>query len=57
MVGDHGFRFAAGETIHTENSYKYRPEVFEAIAARAGWTIAERWINEDPTFAIYILAA
>ena len=56
-VGDHGFRFAAGETIHTENSYKYQPEVFEAIAVRAGWTIAERWINEDPTFAIYVLAA
>lgn len=57
MVGDHGFHFAAGETIHTENSYKYRPEVFEAIAVRAGWTVAERWINGDPTFAIYVLIA
>ncbi len=57
MVGDYGFRFAAGESIHTENSYKYRPEVFEAIAVRAGWVVAERWINEDPTFAIYVLTA
>lgn len=57
MVGDYGFWFAAGETIHTENSYKYRPEVFEALAARAGWRVAERWINEDPTFAIYVLTA
>ena len=57
MVGDYGFRFAAGETIHTENSYKYRPEVFEAIAARAGWVVAERWINEEPTFGVYVLTA
>lgn len=57
MVGDHGFRFAAGETIHTENSYKYRPQTFEAIAARAGWVVARRWVSADPTFAIYLLTA
>jgi dimethylhistidine N-methyltransferase len=57
MVGDHGFRFAKGETIHTENSHKYRPEAFEAIAARAGWSVAQRWISEDPTFAVYALTA
>lgn len=56
MVGDHGFRFAAGETIHTENSYKYRPEAFEAIADRAGWTVARRWVSPDPAFAVYLLA-
>jgi dimethylhistidine N-methyltransferase len=57
MVGDYGFRFAAGETIHTENSHKYRPEAFEAIARRAGWSVAQRWISEDPTFAVYALTA
>ncbi|WP_297507953.1 ergothioneine biosynthesis protein EgtB [uncultured Caulobacter sp.] len=57
MVGDYGFRFAAGETIHTENSYKYPSEAFETIARRAGWTVAQRWISEDPTFAIYALTA
>lgn len=57
MVGDHGFRFAAGETIHTENSYKYRPQAFEAIATRAGWKVARQWISADPTFAIYLLTA
>lgn len=55
MVGDYGFRFAAGETIHTENSYKYRPEAFETIARRAGWTVAQRWISPEPTFAVYAL--
>ncbi|USQ94092.1 ergothioneine biosynthesis protein EgtB [Caulobacter sp. RL271] len=57
MVGDHGFRFAAGETIHTENSYKYPAEAFETIAARAGWTLVQRWVSEDPAFAIYALTA
>jgi uncharacterized SAM-dependent methyltransferase len=57
MVGDHGFRFAAGETIHTENSHKYRPEAFEAIARQAGWTVAQRWVSEDPAFAVYALTA
>jgi dimethylhistidine N-methyltransferase len=57
MVGDYGFRFAAGETIHTENSHKYRPEAFEAIARRAGWSVAQRWVSEEPTFAVYALTA
>ncbi|PZR36988.1 ergothioneine biosynthesis protein EgtB [Caulobacter segnis] len=57
MVGDHGFRFAAGETIHTENSYKYRPQAFETIATRAGWSVARRWISADPAFAVYLLTA
>lgn len=57
MVGDYGFRFAAGETIHTENSYKYPAEAFEAIARRAGWTVAQRWVSADPAFAVYALTA
>jgi dimethylhistidine N-methyltransferase len=57
MVGDHGFRFARGETIHTENSYKYEPETFEAIARRAGWTVDRRWISSEPTFGVYLLTA
>lgn len=57
MVGDYGFRFAAGETIHTENSYKHRPEAFEAIVERAGWKVAQRWASDEPAFAIYALTA
>src|SRR5262249_32612146 len=30
--------FRSGETIHTENSYKYTPARFAALARRAGWT-------------------
>lgn len=31
------FDFRAGETIHTENSYKYTPESFRALAREGGW--------------------
>jgi len=49
------FDFAAGETIHTENSYKYRPEAFEAIARRAGWTVSRKWESTQPAFGVYVL--
>ena len=36
-IGARVFAFAAGETIHTENSYKYTPEGFGALARAAGF--------------------
>ena len=32
------FSFRAGETIHTESSYKYSLERFTALAHGSGWT-------------------
>ena len=49
--------FAAGETIHTENSYKYSPVAFAGVAARAGWSVDRRWISDNPSFAIFALSA
>jgi len=49
-------RFKAGETIHTENSYKYAPEMFVELARRAGWKVAARWISESPSFGVFALA-
>ena len=34
--------FAAGESIHTENSYKYRPGDAEALLAKAGFAPRRR---------------
>lgn len=50
-VGAHSFRFAAGERLHTENSYKYSVEGFSALAAQAGWKLAEVWTDERRWFA------
>lgn len=35
--------FRAGERIHTENSYKYAPEDFEALLSAAGFSAIRRW--------------
>jgi dimethylhistidine N-methyltransferase len=37
--------FRAGETIHTENSYKYTIDSFEALARGAGWLPLKAWTD------------
>lgn len=37
------FHFALGETLHTENSYKFRRDEFSALAQDAGWQLASEW--------------
>src|SRR5262245_2456546 len=45
----------AGETIHTENSYKYSIESFCAMARGAGWTPAAVWTDADGRFSVHAL--
>ena len=47
----------AGETIHTENSYKYTLARFADIATRGGWRVVRRWISDAPEFAVFELEA
>ncbi|HEY2050082.1 MAG TPA: ergothioneine biosynthesis protein EgtB [Caulobacteraceae bacterium] len=49
------FRFAAGETIHTESSYKLTPQRFADLAARAGWRVEDIWISPEPRFGVLLL--
>lgn len=49
------FHFAAGETIHTECSYKYTPESFAALVANHGWSVAESWTDLDGLFSIHAI--
>lgn len=44
--------FAKGETIHTENSYKYRPGQAETLLAAAGFEPAHAWKDERGWFAV-----
>ena len=44
--------FRAGETIHTENSYKYSIESLGALARGAGWLPAAAWTDERKYFSI-----
>jgi dimethylhistidine N-methyltransferase len=53
----HSFSFRPGETIHTENSYKYSLERFTALARGSGWTPLESWTDEASMFSVHALAA
>lgn len=44
--------FEAGESLHTENSYKYLPEEFDALAAQAGFAREAGWQDSEGLFAV-----
>ena len=45
-------RFAKGETIHTENSYKYTTDSLHQLLRRAGFGPATIWTDPDHYFAV-----
>lgn len=47
--------FRAGETIHTENSYKYSVERFAAMTAEAGLAIHRSWLDDEQLFSVHYL--
>jgi dimethylhistidine N-methyltransferase len=47
--------FRAGETIHTENSYKYSLESFTCLARGAGWTPLAAWTDAAGNFSVHAL--
>ena len=49
------FRFAAGESIHTESSHKYRPERLRAMIEAAGWRNATLWTDPEQRFSVWLL--
>lgn len=54
-VAGHRFAFERGETIHTENSYKYALPEFRALAGRSGWLPARSWTDPANRFAVHLL--
>jgi dimethylhistidine N-methyltransferase len=46
-------RFAAGERIHTENSYKYTPGAFAELLAAAGFRTQRHWLDAQQWFAVF----
>jgi dimethylhistidine N-methyltransferase len=49
--------FAPGETIHTENSYKYTVEGFAGLAASAGLSLMQSWLDDEQLFSVHYLEA
>jgi dimethylhistidine N-methyltransferase len=56
-VDGHTFEFNAGDTIHTENSYKYTIDEFHALARQAGFTPCRVWTDNDDLFSLHYLRA
>ena len=51
----HQFHFQAGETIHTENSYKYSIAEFQDLCRAAGWRPLRVWTDSDDLFSVHQL--
>lgn len=49
------FHFKAGESIHTENSYKYTLQQFRDVARAAGWRPARTWTDTREQFSLHEL--
>jgi dimethylhistidine N-methyltransferase len=49
--------FASGETIHTENSYKFTPHAVEALLASANFKAVRSWQDPQQLFAVTLATA
>jgi dimethylhistidine N-methyltransferase len=49
------FAFREGETIHTENSYKFAPREFENFVETVGFSKLKLWTDPEEMFAVYLL--
>ncbi|PWC30662.1 L-histidine N(alpha)-methyltransferase [Teichococcus aestuarii] len=56
-VAGETIHFSAGESIHTENSYKRAPEAFQAMARETGWRPEAVWQDPQGLFSLHLLAA
>jgi dimethylhistidine N-methyltransferase len=53
----HRFAFDVGESVHTENSYKYSVEEFRTLARDAGFAGKRTWTDRKGLFAVHGLVA
>lgn len=54
-IDDCCFEFQPGESIHTENSYKFSIEEFQTLAAQAGLASMRVWQDDDALFSVHCL--
>ena len=53
--GGERIEFEAGETIHTENSYKYTVEGIAELARQAGLRLQQNWCDKEGLFSMNYL--
>jgi dimethylhistidine N-methyltransferase len=52
-LNEHKFHFRHGEKIITEFSYKYTPDEFAALAAKAGFDFVRMWTDAARLFGVF----
>jgi dimethylhistidine N-methyltransferase len=57
MLGGQSHEFEEGETLHTENSYKFTVDGLRRLAARAGFRPGPLWTDADRLFSVHWLHA
>jgi dimethylhistidine N-methyltransferase len=50
------FDFAAGESIHTENSYKYSQAEIQQLARGSGMRCEQQWLDADGRYSLNLFA-
>ena len=55
-IGDFTVAFEAGETIHSENSYKYTIAGFHQMVGLGGWQPQQVWTDAQARFSVHLLA-
>ena len=54
-LGKSAISFFEGETIHTENSYKYTQETFQKLAVDSGFCVRQSWLDDKQLFSVHYL--
>jgi L-histidine Nalpha-methyltransferase len=49
-------RFSVGETIHSENSYKFTDQRVLGLLTRAGFRLRQQWSDANHWFTVYLAA-
>lgn len=57
QIAGRAFRFEQGESIHTENSYKYTLAEFRLLTRAAGWEPLRSWCDKAERFSVHLLQA
>jgi dimethylhistidine N-methyltransferase len=56
LLHGESFEFDEGESIHTENSYKYSAHEFQQLARTAGWHLQSTWHDANEFFNVHYLS-
>ena len=54
-VSNKKFKFEKGETIHTENSYKYSEKEFKELCISSGYDVIDFITDKNKYFGVFFL--